>query len=328
MQVLEKIINVIKGVGVENYSKEDRSTAVRQALVEVNGGSTKLSRKNFYRGTQLFDLVQELIPTLIDEGFKDTDEIFKLVEYRNIKDGDQIEFVVDGDSLFVVADAALGIQGVRRQRIDDRQTITVNTSFKIVRVYEELSRLLTGKVNFDTFVENVAKSFKQTIMNDAFAALDAISADTFNLGSDYVKSGSFDEAALVELVEHVEAATGMKARIYGTKSALRKITTAEVSEEAKSDKYHLGYYGMFNGTELVQMRQSHKPGTSTFALNNNKLYIIAAGDAPIKVVNEGEGLIIERDPTANNDLTQEYIYGQNVGVGVICSAKMGVWTLA
>ena len=90
----------------------------------------------------------------------------------------------------------------------------------------------------------------------------------------------------------------------------------------------MGYYGKFNGTEMICMRQVHKVGTSVFALDDSKLYIIAGDDKPVKIVNEGEGLLYEGDATANNDLTQEYVYGQTFGVGVVCAEKMGVFTLA
>ena len=46
----------------------------------------------------------------------------------------------------------------------------------------------------------------------------------------------------------------------------------------------------------------------------------------MKMVNEGEGLILERQPGENNDLTQEYIYGQAWGTGVICAEDLGVYT--
>lgn len=72
-------------------------------------------------------------------------------------------------------------------------------------------------------------------------------------------------------------------------------------------------------------KQAHKPGTSTFALNDNKIWVLAADDQPIKVVNEGEGLMIAREATENADLTQEYVYGQGVGVAAICAAKLGVF---
>ena len=330
MEVLKIMIDAVKGVNMENYSKGETSEAIRNALIEMNGGSKKLNLKNFYRGSQLYALVQELIPAIIDEGFKDEDTLFNLVEYRNIADGDEEEFYVEGNSYFLVADAAAGIRGVRRQRIDKSETVTVKTSVKVVRIYEELNRLLAGKVSFDKFVENVAKSFKQKILADAYKAISEMSQTTVGLDANYVVAGtgSGDEDALIELIQHVEAATGKEARIYGTKAALRKVSTAVVSDEAKKDLYEMGYYGKFNGTEMICMRQVHKVGTSVFALDDSKLYIIAGDDKPVKIVNEGEGLLYEGDATANNDLTQEYVYGQTFGVGVVCAEKMGVFTLA
>lgn len=330
MEVLKIMIDAVKGVNMENYSKGETSEAIRNALIEMNGGSKKLNLKNFYRGSQLYALVQELIPAIIDEGFKDEDTLFSLVEYRNIADGDEEEFYVEGNSYFLVADAAAGIRGVRRQRIDKSETVTVKTSVKVVRIYEELNRLLAGKVSFDKFVENVAKSFKQKILADAYKAISEMSQTTVGLDSNYVVAGtgSDDEDALIDLIQHVEAATGKEARIYGTKAALRKVSTAVVSDEAKKDLYEMGYYGKFNGTEMICMRQVHKVGTSVFALDDSKLYIIAGDDKPVKIVNEGEGLLYEGDATNNNDLTQEYVYGQTFGVGVVCAEKMGVFTLA
>ncbi len=330
MDVLSVMIGAVKGISMENYSKGQTSEAIRNALIEMNGGSKKINPKTFYRGSELYATVQELIPTIINEGFKDEDPIFNLVDYKNIAEGDEEEFVVEANSLFIVADAANGIRGVRRQRIDNSQTVTVKTALKTVRIYEELNRLLAGKVSFDKFVDNVAKSFKQKILTDAYNAINGISEATAGLDGTYVTGGTAtdNEDALIELIQHVEAATGKEARIYGTKAALRKVKSAVVSDEAKSDLYNVGYYGKFNGTEMVCMKQVHKVGTSTFVLNDSKLYIVAGDDKPVKVVNEGEGLLIEKPAADNNDLTQEYVYGQAFGIGVICAEKLGIFTIA
>lgn len=327
MDVLKVMIDAVKG-NTGEYTMKQSSEAIRQALIEMNGGSNKMNLKTFHKGSELYSLVEELIPVIIEEGFKDEDAIFSLVDYRNIAEGDEAEFEIEGNSLFMVADAAAGVRGVRRQRIDSTQSVPVKASVKIVRVYEELSRLMSGKVSFDKFIDNVAKAFKQQVLADAYKAIDAISEQTAGLNSTYVVAGSLNEDALIELISHVEAATGKEARIYGTKAALRKITTAVVSDEAKSDLYSMGYYGKFNGTEMVCLRQAHKPGTAAFALNDNKLLIVAGGDRPIKVVNEGDGLIIDREATDNNDLTKEYIYAQPFGVGVALAQVLGVFTIA
>mgnify|MGYP004627228855 CR=1 FL=1 len=326
--VLSVALDLAKGKVAGNYSKGDAAEALRQAMVDMNGGSTKINIKTFHRGNELFNLVEELIPALIEEGLKEDNPIFELVEYKNIADGDENAFVTEGNSLFVVGDAAAGIQGVRRQRIAGGDTVSVKTTTKIVRVYENLGRLLAGKISFDKFVEGVTKSFNKQILADAYAALSGITTSTTGLDSTYVKSGSYSEESLIELIDHVEASTGKKAKIYGTRSALRKVTTASVSNEAKADMYNLGYYGRFNGTEMICLAQAHKQDGKTFILDNNKLYIVASEDKPVKMVNEGEGVLIEKEASINNDLTQEYIYAQPYGTGVICADKLGVYTIS
>ena len=326
-KILTVAIDAVKGRAMGNYTAAETSDSLRNAFIEMNGGSTKISPKTFYKGTPLFALVQELIPVIIEEGIKaERNPLFNLVEYRNIAEGDLAEFDIEGDANFVVASVANGVQGVRRQRIVGGETVKVPTEMKIVRVYENLGRLLAGRIDFNKFVDGVAKAFNDYIVTAGYTALAGITANTYNLDSTYVKSGSFDAEKLIELVNHVEAATGKKAMILGTKTAVRKLgADVSYSAEHNSDLYNKGYIAKFGGTEVIALEQAHIPGTSNFALADDALWVIAADDKPIKVVNEGDGLLIERDATQNSDLTQEYVYGQGVGVGVVCGAKLGYW---
>lgn len=326
--IISVAVDCLKGKVAGNYSNSDALESLRMALIEANGGETKLNIKTFHRGNELFDLVEELIAATIEVGLQSDNPIFNLVEYKNIADGDENAFDIEGDATFVVADAAAGIQGVRRQRISGGDTVKVKTSFKIVRVYENLGRLLSGRISFDKFIEGVATSFNKQILEDAYKALTGVTANTVGLTSDYVVSGSYSEDDLLKLIDHVEAATGKVARIYGTRTALRKVTTAVVSDEAKSDMYNVGYYGKFNGTEMICLKQAHKADGSTFVLADNVLYVIASDDKPIKMVNEGEGLLIQKEATTNADLTQEYVYGQAYGTAVACASKLGIYTIA
>ena len=98
MELLQVMIDAVKGTYQENYTKGQTSDAIRNALIEANGGSNKINIKNFYRGSQVYSLIEELIPTIIDEGFKDEDVIFSLVDYRNIADGDEQEFEIENES--------------------------------------------------------------------------------------------------------------------------------------------------------------------------------------------------------------------------------------
>ena len=326
-EILSVAIDAVKG-RTENFSAKQTSDDLRTAFIELNGGSTKISPKTFHRGNPLFELTQELIPVIIEEGIdSETNPLFDLVDYRNVTAGDSQEFDVDCDANFVVASAANGIRDVRRQRIVGGESVKVNTEMKVIRVYENLGRLLAGRIDFNKFVDGVAKAFKNYIAEGAYDAINGLSAATAGLDDTYVLTGSYKEDDLIALIEHVEAATGKKAKIYGTRTALRKLTTAVQADSAKEDMYNIGYYGKFNGTDMICLKQAHKPGTSTFALNDNKVWVIASDDQPIKVVDEGDGLLIDKDPTTNADLTQEYVYGQGLGVAAICAAKIGVCTL-
>ena len=325
--IISVALDIMHGKVAGNYSTAEATESLRAALIEANGGSNKINPKTFHRGNELFALVEELIPAIIEEGLSEDNKLFDLVEYKNIAAGDENAFVTEGEATFVVADTAAGIQGVRRQRIEGGEVVTVKTSMKMVRVYEGLNRLLAGRISFDKFVDGVAKAFKQQILKDAYNCINNMTASTKGLNSTYVKSGSFDEATLVKLVEDVEVATGKVARIYGTKTALRKISSAVVADSAKEDMYNLGYYGKFNGTEMFALKQAHNADGSQI-LNNSKVFIIAGDDKPVKMVNEGEGYMALKEAANNNDLTQEYVYGQAYGTGVICAEKMGIYTIS
>lgn len=52
--------------------------------------------------------------------------------------------------------------------------------------------------------------------------------------------------------------------------------------------------------------------------------VLAGADAkPIKVVMEGDPLVINHEPRENGDLTQTFMFAQKYGVGMILSDGMG-----
>ena len=321
-------INAIHKIPMGNYSAAETSECLREALIDLNGGSTKLNPKTFYRGSELFNLVQEIIPHIADEGLRADNELMQFVDYRNIAKGDEAEFWVEADNTLYVSTAASGIRGVRRQTITEREPVTIPMSTKAVRIYESINRIMSGAVDFNKFIDDVGNAFVRQRRLDAYKAISGISATTKGLNSTYVKTGTYAENDLLTIIDHVEADTNKSAKIIGTRSALRKITTATVSDEAKSDMYHMGYYGNFNGTPMICMRQAHKTGTDDFLLDNNKVYIIGADDKFCKSVVAGEGILGERPATDNNDLTQEYVYIEDSGTGIVCANKIGIYTMS
>lgn len=312
---------------VEKYSVNESQDVMRNALIEMNGGS-KLDWKKMRNGANngMFDLIETVITQAATGGLDENDFFASQVEYRNVAMGDQEVFVVDNDSdLFYVAEVARGTQGIRRQRIGETREIKIPTVAKAVKIYEELDRVLSGRVDFNHLIDKVIKSLQQQRLNDIYKVWAGIAAT--DLGSAYYRAaaGSYSESALLDLIEHVEAAAGGKtATIVGTKKALRNLTNSMSSIDAANDIYHTGYMGVFYGSPVVALPQRHQINSTTFVLPDDMLTIIAADEKPIKMVDEGQALIIAGNPLDNGDLTQEYAVIERYGTGIVLPSNAGI----
>jgi hypothetical protein len=310
----------------EKFSKNDGNEALRQAFIELNGGSTKLDYKALRRNkTEIFEILEEILQNTVLEGLADDNFFKQFVEFKNVALGDQNSFYVPDNTMLVVSEIADGTQSLRRQRIDVGTNISIPTSWKGIKIYEHLSRLLSGRADFAEMLNRLEEAFRQKMNNDMY---DAFMGSFTSLPSGFTTSGSFDEDSLLDIIEHIEAATGKNAVIAGTRKALRKVTTAVVADAAKDDMYNMGYFGSFNGTPMVRIKQVHTVGTYTFKLSENDLYITASDAKPVKFVTEGEARIVDGDALANQDLTQDYFFANQYGTGVVITDLYGKYEIS
>lgn len=306
---------------VEKYSAKQGNELLRQALIEANNGSTKLDFRAIRDGkcAGLFTLVEEILTRTVVEGLQGDEFFNAMVEFRNVAEGDKNLFLTKDSVMFVVDDAADGTQAVRRQRLSGVSEKSIPTSMKTVRIYEELNRVLAGRVDFNDMINKVAESFRQRILNDIYTCWESASSEEF--GALYFPvAGAYTADALLDMVAHVEAAAGGKpATIIGTKKGLRKIApdVAAQCDAAKEDLYKTGFYGTFYGTPVVAVPNRHKVGSTEFVMDDSTITIIAGDEKPIKFVYEGDPLVIMGDPLKNMDLTQEYFYGEKYGLGIV-----------
>lgn len=319
---------------VEKYSVDQSMDLLREALIKANGGSTTLNYKNIRDGKcqGLFSLVEEILSRTVVEGLQGNEYFMALVDFRNLAEGDKNIFLVEDSNLFMVAETADGTQGVRRQRLGGYNEVSISTSLKTVKIYEELNRVLSGRVDFNYFINKVAESFSKKLLDEVQALWNAASAADFGGVTYFPAAGAYDEEELLELIAHVEAAAGGKtATIMGTKKALRKLAPSIQGVDSQSDLYNMGYYGKFYGSPVVVTPQYHKMGTTEFTLADDVITIMAGEDKPIKVVYEGDPIVIMGDPLQNGDLTQEYMYGEKYGMGIVLAggnAGIGRYQLA
>lgn len=317
--VVKVAVDAYRG-NVGKYSVNQSQELLQKALVEANGGSTVLDYKKIRDGkcNGLFTLIEEILSRTVVEGLQGDEFFNSLVDFRNVAEGDQNIFVVEDNNLFVVSEAADGTQGIRRQRLGGVSETSIPTTLKTVRIYEELNRVLSGRVDFNYFINKVSESFRQKMLNDIYTLWTGATATQFGGATYFPNAGSYDEDKLLDLISHVEAAAGGKpATIIGTKKAIRKLKASIVSDNSKDDLYNFGYYGKFYGTPVVAVPQRHKVGSTEFVMDDDVITIIAGDEKPIKVVYEGNPIVLMGDPMSNADFTQEYLYGEKYGLGIV-----------
>lgn len=228
---------------VQKYSNAESMKLLREALVAANNGSTKLDYRAIRDGkcNGLFTLIEEILSRTINEGLQGDEFFMSMVDYRNLALGDKNIFLVEDDDLFTVAEVAEGTQGLRRQRLGGVNEISIPTSLKGVKIYEELNRVLAGQVDFNAFIRKVSESFRRKMLDEIYTLWTGVTANDLGGSTYYRAAGAYDEDALLELVSHVEAAAGGKpATIIGTKVALRNLAPSIQGNDSKSDLYNMG----------------------------------------------------------------------------------------
>lgn len=319
--LVKMAVDIARGT-TANFSREEVERKFREQLVKMNGGNEGVNYHAFQKHKHdLFAIVAESLDIIVGE-YLDA-QFSEFVEIRNVKLGDKILFKIKKPHLFKVAAIVDGNNDIRFQNID-KGSFTVDTKYYAVGIMEQIDRILTGAVSWTEMVEEVIPSFELKIVTDVYKAI----YNSYNsLSSTYAVSGSFDENKLRTLIAHVEAATQSRAIIMGTKFALGKVTTAQVSDAMKDKYFELGHYGSFFGTQMREVKQVHEAGTDTFAIDDNFLMVVPQGNEKIvKMIIEGDSRIIEEENT--NDESVEYMFKKKCGIAVVAAAKYGIYRLA
>lgn len=305
------------------FTKEQALDVVRQELIEVNGGKEKVTYKDLRENKKIFAILEEALDVLIESGL--TNQFDEFVETVTVGLGETKVFTIEEDRLFDVAVISDGNGDLKRDRLDKGE-ITVKTETMGVAIYEELNRLLAGKVDWVRMVDIVSRSYQNKIQEKIYKAI----TDSYSkLGATYGITGSYDEAKLTDLIAHVEASTGMKAMILGTKKALSKIApnATYLADSQKESYSNLMHIGSLYGTPFMELKQAHKAGSKdTFAIDDNFLLVVPqAPDKFIKLILEGESTILEGDGSNRNDMQQEYKFIKKSGIAVVSSSQYGMY---
>lgn len=298
----------------KKYSADEANEILRNAILDACGG--KFDRYTFMDNKgKVFAVLSETLQVAV--GYAMYEKFSELADFHNVALGDTIKFKIEDTSLFKVYVTSRGNRDIDRQKLYDKY-ITVQTERIAIKIYEELDRMLAGRINWATMINRVADSMAheigRRIYNAVYGAYDVLSAPY-----QVSMSGTFSATALETAIAHVEASTGKTAKVMGTKAMLGKITDAEVSDEMKNTKNKMGHYGVFRGTALEVLPQGHLAGTDTFAVNDAFLIVVPDGEKIVKVVTEGETIVDDKTDGDRNDEQIEFYMAENIGISVIKS---------
>ena len=297
--------------------------AIRNAINTAVGGefNYKSFRNNKY---DVFTIIEEVLDVTL--GVVITNQFDSLADVQNVGIGERPSFRVDDPSLFRIARIAGGNNDLRRQKILNRR-FEVETDYFGAKIYAELEQFQAGLVDFTAMVNRLTLSFA----NDLGARIYEAVANSYSaLNSTYGVTGTYNEDELFEMIQHVEAKSGKKAVVYGTRKALRKVSKDLImSDSMKEEMNTVGYIGTVGGTDLMLLPQAHKVGTDEFFVDDNMLRVVPSSEKIVKVVVEGEATMIEvADAGARNDQQMEYLIQKKMGVGAMQSAVYGIYKIS
>jgi hypothetical protein len=329
--IVKLAVDLAKGK-VQNFSVEESNDTLRKAFADLMEfsleGNGTIDRKTFRKHkVEIFEILEEVINESLQEGLKNQFDGF--AEYRNLAWGDENLFKTPANQIFRVALVSDGNSNIRRQRLRDGQEFSVSLDTYAIKIGEDFHRFLAGRVDWAEMMAGIAESFKRdltqriadAVMN-SYGEYGATYHNTFTGTGEAV--GAFSEQDLLEMAMHIQARTGSKVTVYGTKLALRKLAPSVQTEAMKAGFNSVGYYGEIAGIQLREIEQSHDYGTDNFSVDNNFVLLLPeSADKMVKVINEGDAIIQDQQAGISSDMMQEYFIANRFGIAVICTKVFG-----
>lgn len=249
----------------EGITAKEASKKIVEKFMQVIGcdeKSTKAEiRKAIKRNQQvLFDLIEDVVPNMLQSGWQDNPFFNEWVEIKNIDIGDANIFYTDDNTILTVSKVSGNHWDIDRQRLGKGASFSVETSWYGIAVYAEFERLLTGVEDFSVFITKIYEAVDRYVNESIYKALQDATTKLPGGASgsgQWVKTGdlsSTEKDKFMQLIEDVQMATGMEVVIMGTKTALTKLENMQdinwVSDNMKDERNTTGRIGYFEGIRL------------------------------------------------------------------------------
>ncbi|MEG2289638.1 MAG: hypothetical protein RSC24_06685 [Clostridium sp.] len=317
-----------------NTSRTEIEDAIRKEFFEVLGVDTygtKAYRNAMRRkSAEIFEIIEEMVDRIVIDGDKVRDEFFnQFAEVKNLALGDTNEFYAEGANTLSLAKFSGGHFDIKRQRVDIGSAFQVEMSDYGIAIFEYFDRFLAGRCDLAKLVALAQEAINKGVSEAIYTAFNEVLT---KLPSQFIASGSYDEANILATLGHVEADNnGQMPVLVGTRTAISKLqgkSTIEMSDDMKNQKNTLGYVEMWNGYKCITLPQVHKKGTFEFAFDDTKILALPASAKPVKVCFEGDSQVKEISENGDNsDKSVQTTITLKFGTAIVFSNMIGTITL-
>lgn len=282
----------------------------------------------------IFEILETVLDQTLPEGWNENEFFNRFVETIRVDLGDKNEFYAEDNGYFTVSKFSGNHWDTIRERMDMGKSFSVATSWWEVHFYNEFERFMKGIDSWTKLMDKARRSFLQAFQNAAYASFSDMSSMA---PEGFVGHGALstdtERDNLLELIDKVEAANGVKPILVGTGAALRKLQKNVdenwIADSAKEERKKNGVVTSWEGYDLMPIPQVFKQGTFDFALSTTQILIVATNAKPIKFVYEGDSRL--KETTDNRDNMDQTLEGQiqvKAGLASVCSDVIGYWDLA
>lgn len=324
-------------------SKAEASDTIRTACFEFLGITKDSTDKQIKRalkserGTQFFEVIEEVIDTQIAHGLTENEFFNEYVDSKNMKDGDRNEFWTDDEVILTVSKISGDAHDLSIQRLGAGQSYHVDTAVYGIKVGGDIRLFLTGRKDWNAFVDAVTKAYLikvQTLISSQFVnGVNLLPVPSTLKGTGALSAGT--KAQFDAIIEKVSAANECPVVIMGTKTALKSLnalTKVDWNDPANSIKESVantGIIGGYEGTPLMEIPQRFMDKElATPLVDNKKLYIMPAVDNRfIKFVDYGETELEISEAGETKDDMRSIEVQRRMGVGTLMTKYHGEWTL-
>lgn len=343
--------NLVRGIDTYEFDENgnerrvsvaDANKAIRKVFMQVCGlteddlrSQKKLHRARRAHETEIFEIIEEDIDFVINEGFRDNEWFNAFVEMKSHALGDANAFYMEGEKQYLIVGEVSGDHhDVTIQQLGEGTEFAVRCTSHAVKIGKDIDLIILGRYDYNKMINKIAEAYTKDIQDKIFADVYAASS---KLPASMKKTGALSSATKANfdtLIEDVEIANDSSVVIMGTKTALKKITAlADVdwaTNEQKAQIVATGRLGAYEGTTIVEVPQRLRMGGSfEKLLPNDKLLIMPVrNDKFVKFFDEGETEIFEiTDKAALKDDFDTYEVHRTYGHEVVLGQYFGEWTI-